>query len=652
MKLISARIQLYKCIEDTGEFRTDAVTCLVGKNEAGKSAILEALYKLNPIEDAEADFLETDYPRRYVSTYRERKTTDPVNVLTTYWELDDSDIEYVRDKLGVDPFTGRNVILRKGYDNSRLWTISVNEEPIVQRYVEEAEIDVAERAELAQCRSFSALAAKLESTTGRTAGAEKLLQRIKQGFPKGFVPHINGLLGLRLPKFLYFREYDRLPGKVAISDLLQRKQQNRLTFADRIFLALLDLTNSSAEEINQINRSEQLIMELEAISNRLTAEIFEFWSQNRHLDIQFRFDAARPNDTPPFNSGFVFSTRVYNQRHRATVNFDERSSGFIWFFSFLIWLSQVRKVYGENIFLLLDEPGLSLHGTAQRDLLRYINERLRPSHQVVYTTHSPFMLDPEHIFSVRTVEDVVGTDSKSVEVIRGTKVGQKILSRDKDTLLPLQGIAGFDIAQTMFVGPYVLVVEGPSEAGYINWFSRQLVKRNREGLDIRWAVCPAEGASKVSSFVTLFAGRGLIIAALVDYHEGQKRMVDELERSGLLKNGHLLKTTEFVAQSDADIEDLVGWEVMRSLLNAALGLSGQFAVAMEKTADSPERVVKCLEEHCCTLPPHFPEFDHYLPVDNLLSLDQSSIDDLEGLAEALDRFEALFKRLNSLVREE
>ena len=121
-------------------------------------------------------------------------------------------------------------------------------------------------------------------------------------------------------------------------------------------------------------------------------------------------------------------TRIYNTRHRATVNFDERSTGFIWFFSFLIWFSQVKKNYGENIFLLLDEPGLSLHPRAQKDLLRYINEKLRPNHQVIYTAHSPFMIDIDHIFSLRTVEDTVLVEQengRTVEKILGTKVGQK-----------------------------------------------------------------------------------------------------------------------------------------------------------------------------------------------------------------------------------
>ena len=221
-----------------------------------------------------------------------------------------------------------------------------------------------------------------------------------------------------------------------------------MKFSDKIFLALLDMTSTSLEEIEGISELETLIMELESVEASLTDKIKEYWTQNKNLEVNFRYDLAKPGDPPPMHEGFILSTRIKNTRHRATVNFDERSMGFIWFFSFLVWFSKVKDNYGDNLFLLLDEPGLSLHGKAQQDLLRYINTELRPEHQVIYSAHSPFMIDVENIFSLRTVEDVVEvrkTDGESEERILGTKVGERILSRDKDTLFPLQGVVGFDI---------------------------------------------------------------------------------------------------------------------------------------------------------------------------------------------------------------
>jgi predicted ATPase len=151
--------------------------------------------------------------------------------------------------------------------------------------------------------------------------------------------------------------------------------------------------------------TEHHIAAIEAISNRLTDEIFEYWTTNDQLSVQFRCEPGRATDPAPYNSGLVFETRIHNARHRVTINFDERSTGFICFFSFLVWFSQLREEYGENVLVLLDEPGLNLHGKAQADLLRYINDRLKPNYQAIYTTHSPFMIDPDALLSVRTVED-------------------------------------------------------------------------------------------------------------------------------------------------------------------------------------------------------------------------------------------------------
>ena len=485
---------------------------------------------------------------------------------------------------------------------------------------------------------------------------EALLQEIRSTFPDADAHvSVQNAIITRLPKFVYFDVYSQLPGRVALDDLKKQISEHGETsvqFRYRIFLALLRMTGTNLSDIEGASELEKLIMELEAVGAHLTSKIKEYWTQNQHLRVVFRFDAAKANDAPPLNTGFIVSTRIENTRHMATINFDERSVGFIWFFSFLVWFSQVKEVYGNKLILLLDEPGLSLHGRAQQDLVRYINRELRPNHQVVYTTHSPFMIDVENVFSLRSVEDVVEAetvDGRPVERLLGTKVGEKILSRDTDTLFPLQGVLGFDAAQTFFVGPYVVVVEGPTERALFDWFSRQLERRAREALDVRWAVCPAEGAPKITSFVTLFHGRGLRIAVLADYHEGQKGSMDKLRDSGLLEPGHLLLTHQFADQNEADIEDLVGREMYIHLVNAAMQLQGVHRLPPEKPAEASPRVVKEVENHCALLPPGYPEFGHYGPVKHLLTLTNTQVDELPGLDAALDRFEAAFKALNSLI---
>lgn len=659
MKLTKASVEKFKSIEDSGPFTLDQVTCLVGKNEAGKTAVLEALYKLNPVEENTGDFGLEEYPRKHLTTYRQRMNEEPATVVRTQWELEDDDVKRLEEQYCAGVLTCRTIRINKGYSNKLLCEIPLDEGRIVRSILASANLNAAERGSLAKQESVRDLLAKLSEIESPTPKQQALLQGIQNKFAGGDANSsvTNTIIEL-LPKFVYFDIYSQLPGRVALDDLKRQIAQHgerSVPFKYRIFLALLGMTGTSLADIEGASELETLIMELEAVGAHLTDKIKEYWTQNQHLRVVFRYDAAKADDAPPLNSGFILSTRIENTRHMATINFDERSVGFIWFFSFLVWFSQVKELYGTNLILLLDEPGLSLHGKAQQDLVRYINKELRPSHQVVYTTHSPFMIDVENVFSLRSVEDVVEVktvDGTSVERLLGTKVGEKILSRDPDTLFPLQGKLGFDAAQTFFVGPYVVVVEGPTEKALFDWFSSQLERKDREALDLRWAVCPAEGAPKITSFVTLFRGRGLRIAVLADYHEGQKNSMNKLKDSGLLEPGHLLLTRQFTGQDESDIEDLVGREMYIHLVNGAMKLQSTHCLPSEKPSDASPRVVKEVENHCGLLPPGYPEFGHYAPVEYLLAMPKEEVDQLPGLDAALDRFEAAFKALNALIPDQ
>ena len=132
-------------------------------------------------------------------------------------------------------------------------------------------------------------------------------------------------------------------------------------------------------------------------------------------------------------------------------------------------------------------------------MLRYIKEELVPKYQVIYTTHSPFMIDSADLLSCRTVEDASGPNDE----VLGTKVGDQVLSADGDTLFPLQAALGYDLTQTLFVGEHNLLVEGPSDLLYVQWADRELRKRGRTGLDPRCTVTPCGGITKVPSFMAL-----------------------------------------------------------------------------------------------------------------------------------------------------
>lgn len=645
MRLKSVQVTNYKSVEDSGAFEVKNLTCLVGKNESGKTAVLEALYKLNPIYGANSSFSDTDYPRRRWSEYKERAEENPDKAIETVWELSESQVAEIEAITGPGVLSEPSVRVWRRYGQTNTtWSFPLGEKRAVENVLAESGLSETDRKRLSKHTTIAQLRQHLAGLEEPSAKLAAFRDVVTGQF------HVNGLQrtlialpSMKLPTFVLFRDYDQLPGRMSLQQLKQRRQNDSLEMADRIFLSLLDLVDASPEEIEQSESSEHMIAELEGVSNRLSEEIFEYWSQNQHLEVSFLFGAAHPNDPPPFDSGQVFQTRIRNQRHKVTVNFDERSTGFIWFFSFLVWFSQVRKNYGSNLVILLDEPGLSLHATAQADLLRYMKQRLLPLGQVLYTTHSPFMVDTSDLLSVRTVEDTVDDEGR----VLGTKVGDKVLSTDAETVFPLQAALGYDITQSLFIGAHTLLVEGPSDLLYLRWASGLLAEVGQPGLDPRWTITPCGGIDKIGSFLALFAGNELNITVLTDFGLGDKSKVRTLRESELLRAGRVLSIDAYVQADTADIEDLLGYEFYIGLVNRCYGLEGDHVIPIPD--EPPAQVVRYIEDAFRTMTSEVPEFDHYRPAAYVLENSADVRAQLPGVETIRERFSRLTADLNAFL---
>jgi hypothetical protein len=321
----------------------------------------------------------------------------------------------------------------KGYANQVLWTVPFNEAAIVTHFLESSGLHDEEKTAIGKVTTIADLRAKATALPETSPRKAALLKTIEEKAPKDSA-HAAVTRLLDLPEFLLFSQYQRMEGRVSLEGTQQKKTANQLDGNDQVFIALCEMAGVTLEEATTIQDSEKLIASFEGASNKISREIFKYWTQNRFLKVRFELKRAEPGDPAPFNSGRVFHTRIYNELHEATVKFDDRSTGFVWFFSFLALFSQVKKRSARKIVLLLDEPGLSLHGKAQADLLRYFKERLAPNHQVLFTTHSPFMVPPDNLLCARTVEDVVVFQQGQPPEVHGTKVGSDVLSTDRDTL--------------------------------------------------------------------------------------------------------------------------------------------------------------------------------------------------------------------------
>jgi predicted ATP-dependent endonuclease of OLD family len=643
MILKTVQVTNYKCIFDSGKFSISDVTALVGKNESGKSALLQALYKLNPVDESDKKYSDIEeYPRSNYSEYEETKDNDPATVVHTEWELTPEEVLSLEKVYGTECLSSTLVSINKKYDNVTYYTILLNEEKILEYIKENSTLNADVKTVTDGAKSIKEYFSSLENLDKSNAAYKKYLEELLKIAPdkslaRGFINEISAIL----PKFLYFADYNKLPGQVSLDAINQRIKQNTPTFEDKVFLALLSLVGTDIDKLQNLTTFEQYIAKLEAVSSRLTKEVFEYWSQNKQLEVDFRFDAGRSADPPPFNTGFVFRTRIRNKRHGVTVSFDDRSTGFVWFFSFLVYFSQLKRNFDEQLFVLLDEPGLSLHAKAQADFLRYINEKLAPHCQVIYTTHSPFLINQDKLLNVRTVEDVVKD-----EKILGTKVSEEILNIDKDTILPLQAALGYEITQTLFIGPHTILVEGPSDLLYMKFFSNELKTQGREFLNPKWVIAPSGGIDKIASFVTLFNSQKLDIVVVTDFHKGDKRKVASLCEKNILESGHVFSINNILNVAEADIEDMLGKSLYISIVNDAYSLPEDKKIT-EETGIT--RVLEYVENKFRTMPSSIKEFDHYFPAAYLTLLNE---DDRKkySLDEALQNFENLFKQLNKLIQ--
>ena len=289
MRLQSARVENFKLASDTGRFRIDDLTCLVGKNESGKTAVLKALHRLNPDDPDGRDFeIETEYPRHRLFEYKQRHAANPDNVVTTWWRLDDTEKRWITDRFGPDALIGDEVLVKRGYLNKNEWTLPIDEAAATRYLIDRSGVDAANVERLGPTRSVQALMANvraLSASTSRDVFAQRLQDLVGDGtVSEAVIEHFD----LKMPTFVYYSNYHTLPGQMSLDHFVELEAKQQMTWPEKIFKALLCLAGSSAQDISQTETYEAMKADLEAVGLRLSREIFEYWSQNRDLDVEFR----------------------------------------------------------------------------------------------------------------------------------------------------------------------------------------------------------------------------------------------------------------------------------------------------------------------------------------------------------------------------
>lgn len=558
--LVEAHVWKFKSIEDsTPVMISGDVTVLVGKNESGKTAFLEALHKAMPLGAAKFDIV-ADYPRKDLIRYRQQH--EAKNYSTTV-ELTFRIEKALSDKINIDVFGGAEIVAcgttfthSTTIANTRTISFDIDQKAALAalqkplRDLERSDEVFASASSLAEVLANIdglGLPADNRLATFATQWHERAVKDGGEDVLRGYV--WKAYLLPALPKFLYFDDYNLLEGKINLPALQQREAEKQATDADETAKGLLQLAGTTLQEMMTNEGYETAKAKLEAIGLNITQKVFAFWKQNHDLDVEFDLKTD-PKDMAPYNNGVNLYIRIKNRRHGVSVPFDQRSKGFIWFFSFLVWFDAVqsRAATKDALVLLLDEPGLNLHALAQADFLAYIRE-LSAQHQIIYTTHSPFMVDSLRLGDVRVVED---------RVKEGTKIIGDLVGSSDESLFPLQAALGYSIAQNLFIAKKNILIEGPADLILLQHMGAILEAGGKPGLGDAILV-PVGGLDKLATFVALLGSNELRLVVLHDRASSPNQRLEDLVRQKLIERKRVLNFSMFLdpVPAEADIEDLL-----------------------------------------------------------------------------------------------
>ena len=634
IRLVKATINRYKCIEKEQSFNVeDNITVLVGMNESGKTSILEALSKANYFEDDDGfKFNAThDYPRK------QKKLMDKSGVIPEavklQYEIDNKLKATIEEDVGVVIQSTQFSFTRK-YDNSKLWTVSfVDKNAFVKAKAKSFGIKSKELIEaLTKVSNASSFDAFVKGQSAEIDAA--ILEQIKS-LKKYFENKNNWdncideyititYLVPNLPKFMYYDDYYMLPARVSLNNIASN---SNATSSDKTAKALLELADIDVNKVIKSTNYEEFIAELEATQLTITDELFKYWTTNKNLKILFNIDKVEQTDNRNNTRivDHVLDIRVQNQRSGVSLPLSNRSKGFNWFFSFLVWFMKIQENRDDTYILLLDEPGLNLHAKAQNDLLRFLCD-LSGNYQIIYTTHSPFMIETEKLNQVRTV----------LEKDDGTHISESVQEKDANTLFPLQAALGYDLAQNLFVAKKNLLVEGIADLTYLTIISNMLNESNRACLKDDVVIVPTGGADKIATFVSLLRGNELSMVCLLDTFtdKSAQARLNNLTAQNIIKDKKIVFYHDILNRKFADVEDMFSVDDYLCLYNGAFGKNICRTDIDDKTPILTQ--LKKLNGG--------KDFNHYTPA-NYLAKNVSSITLSD---ETMGHFENLFQVLNKL----
>lgn len=613
MKLTRFRVTDFRSVKDSGWLEVDDVTALIGVNESGKSNLLLPLWKLNPARDG-AIQPTSDYPKTKFGEIR--AAPGDYHFIQAEFEAGEAALNIAK-AAGITEELASVVRVTRYYDGKysvdfpkhlikrtfeREWlsnALSQKAESIrasqplkkegeLNESIADGLVQVAQSLPETEQLGVAALKTVIASvkalipsepadTSVIVPFAQQLVQELNSkqreitAVPPGRREGVVETTVKLIPPFVYYANYGNLDTEIYLPHVVENLARDDLGGSAaakartlRVLFSFVRLQpqeilelgtdfreangrEPTSEEIAEIaeNKRTRSIL-LQSAGATLTTEFRDWWRQG---DYDFRFEA----------DGNHFRIWVKDERRPTEVELENRSTGLQWFLSFYLVFLVESKGDHKSAVLLLDEPGVSLHPLAQRDLSAFF-ENLSKTNQIMYTSHSPFLVDADRLERARKVYVAEDGTTKATPNLRH--------SEGKDTqagaAYAVHSALNLSVAESLLVGCQPVLVEGPSDQHYLTAIKALLVSGGKI-TPKRELVFPPCGGTKTARVVaSILTGRDEVLPTMLLDDDQPGRQMRANLKSGLYKEDpdKVLTVRDYVGYDACEVEDLMPFEIL------------------------------------------------------------------------------------------
>lgn len=313
-----------------------------------------------------------------------------------------------------------------------------------------------------------------------------------------------------IPEIYYTKGNEQLKNIYTVQeivDIIKNKKDIFYRFIQAAKISEAEMLKSFQE--TNVGEKEDIRDEIKRkIRENIEEKFNEFYKQEK-VELKFSYDTN--------------SVRIFIKTSNKTMNLSERSNGLRWYFNlFIDVLSQIN--FDTPIIYLFDEPGVYLHVNAQKELLNLFEDLANKNNQIIYTTHSPYMVNKNDFVRVRAVQK----DSLEITKIYNNVYDSRLDKKSKkETLSPYLESIGMDFDININSAKRNVITEGITDYMYIKAMLKYLEVKDET------YIIPSAGVDKINRIASILLGWGLDFKVVVDYDtQGKneyKKLVNNLE---------------------------------------------------------------------------------------------------------------------------